>query len=102
MDHGQLHPGHGASPDDTATWTQPVVGWLLQHEYDDRDTGPVLTGSRVIAGIIDQGLGEVQPVFETAWFLGAYPEDEDPSPDYVEYIRSRWAANPAPGRPHLM
>lgn len=85
-----------SNPDDTTTWTQPVVGWLLQHEYDDTGAGAVPTDSRVVAGAIGQGLGEVLPVFETAWFLGAYPEDEDPDPDYVEHIRSRWAARSHP------
>jgi hypothetical protein len=67
----------------TGTWTQRVVGWLVQHRHGE--TIPITDErSRVIAGIFEPGTGQVGPVnCDSPQFVGVYPASESPSPEEV-------------------
>lgn len=65
-----------------------VVGWLVQHRYDDEKASPV--NSRVVAGVVSGDYGQVFPADVVPIFVGVYGRDQAPSSNSIEAARQSW------------
>jgi hypothetical protein len=82
---------HKVNPRDSdpATLIDEVVGWLVQHRYDDAKAFPI--NSRVVAGIVSDG--QVCPARDATMSIGVYRAGETPSPAYIEAARQSRESN---------